>query len=194
VRALIDLQKITGMRPGEAVRMRRRDIDTAGAVWVYRPQLHKTAHHGHAREVRIGPKAQAVLAEFLRPDLDAYLFSPAEAEAERLAALHARRKRDGTPLSCGNTPGSNRKHAPMVKPGAHYAVRSYRQAVARACRAAGVPPWHPHQLRHNAATEFRRLYGLETARVLLGHRSAGVTTIYAEADQARAAAAMGEVG
>jgi hypothetical protein len=31
--------------------------------------------------------------------------------------------------------------------------------------------WHPHQLRHNAATELRREFGLDTARVILGHRS-----------------------
>ena len=34
----------------------------------------------------------------------------------------------------------------------------YRRAVAQACRAAGVPHWHPHQLRHSRATEVQRIY------------------------------------
>jgi integrase len=54
--------------------------------------------------------------------------------------------------------------------------------------------WHPHQLRHNAATELRREFGVETARVVLGHRSAAVTEVYAELDQAKAVEAALRVG
>lgn len=39
--------------------------------------------------------------------------------------------------------------------------------------------WHPHQLRHNAATYLRKEFGLETARIILGQRSAAITEIYA---------------
>jgi integrase len=54
--------------------------------------------------------------------------------------------------------------------------------------------WHPHQLRHNAATRLRREFGIEAARVILGHRSAGITEIYAEADMEKGKKIMGEVG
>jgi len=54
--------------------------------------------------------------------------------------------------------------------------------------------WHPHQLRHNAATAFRRKHGLEVARVLLGHKTAAITEIYAEADQQRAVEVMAKMG
>lgn len=54
--------------------------------------------------------------------------------------------------------------------------------------------WHPHQLRHNAATELRREFGVETARVLLGHRSPAVTEVYAEIDRAKAVEATLQVG
>ncbi len=47
--------------------------------------------------------------------------------------------------------------------------------------------WHPHQLRHNYATNVRREFGLEAAQVLLGHTKADVTQIYAERDMTRAA-------
>ena len=54
--------------------------------------------------------------------------------------------------------------------------------------------WHPHQLRHNAATRLRRDYGIEAARIILGHQSAAITQIYAEADIQKATKIMGEVG
>ena len=45
---------------------------------------------------------------------------------------------------------------------------------------------HPHQLRHNYATNVRREYGLEAAQILLGHSSALVTdAVYAERDMSK---------
>ena len=54
--------------------------------------------------------------------------------------------------------------------------------------------WHPHQLRHNAATELRKEFGIEAARIILGHHSAAVTEIYAEKDEQQAVEAMARVG
>jgi integrase len=54
--------------------------------------------------------------------------------------------------------------------------------------------WHPHQLRHNAATLYRREHGLEIARVLLGHKHAAITEIYAEADRERAIEVVAKIG
>ena len=53
-----------------------------------------------------------------------------------------------------------------------------------------VPHWHPHQLRHNAATNLRREHGIEIARIILGHRSPAITEVYAEVDHARAVDVM----
>ena len=64
-----------GMRPGEVVAMRACDLDTSGKVWTYTPAEHKTEHHGHARTVYLGPRAQLVLRSFLRRELAAFLFS-----------------------------------------------------------------------------------------------------------------------
>ncbi len=54
--------------------------------------------------------------------------------------------------------------------------------------------WHPHQLRHTAATAIRRQFGIEAAQHVLGHATLSVTEVYAErnADTARAVAA--EIG
>jgi integrase len=189
--AMIELQRLTGARPGEIAIVRPIDVDMNGKIWVYTPSKHKTALHGHERLIYLGPRAQEVLGPFLQRRVDAYCFSPAEADVERRDVLHEKRE---TPLSCGNTPGTNRKEDPQRKPGEVYTVGAYRTAIVRACKRAGVPEWHPHQLRHSAATALRREFGLETARVILGHRSAAVTTMYAEADQQKAVEAMTRVG
>lgn len=54
--------------------------------------------------------------------------------------------------------------------------------------------WSPNQLRHTAATEIRKRYGLEAAQVALGHATADVTQVYAERDLTLAAQIMREVG
>lgn len=189
--AMIQLQRFTGMRPGEVCAMRTRDIDTGGRVWTYSPPLHKTAWRGHQRKISLGPRAQAELKPWLRRNLDEHLFQPREAQAwRREQAAKARQ----TPLSCGNKPGSNVKAKPRKRPGECYHPRAYHQAVRQACIKADIPTWHPHQLRHNAATWLRKEFGLDVARVVLGHRSAQVTEIYAELDHAKAAEVMLNVG
>jgi integrase len=65
VRAMAELQRFTGMRPGEVCGLRLGEVDRTGPIWLYEPSHHKTAHHGKARVVAIGPKAQAVLLAFL---------------------------------------------------------------------------------------------------------------------------------
>ena len=54
--------------------------------------------------------------------------------------------------------------------------------------------WRPHQLRHNAATELRKEFGIEAARIILGHHSTAVTEIYAEKDERQAVQAIMKVG
>lgn len=72
--AMVELQRFTGMRPGEVTKMRTCDLDTSGKVWVYTPSSHKTEWRGHERHIYIGPRAQRVLKPWVRPELDAYPF------------------------------------------------------------------------------------------------------------------------
>ncbi len=190
--ALIQLQLLTAGRSGELVTMRPCDLDQCGKVWLYRPPQHKTAHHGHERAIFLGPKAQQVLRPFLAGRAPwAAVFSPQEAEEERRKVLHERRV---TPLSCGNRPGTNVKRKPEKTPGECYTTASYRRAIQRACDLANVPRWHPHQLRHNAATFLRKEFGLDTARIILGHTTPRVTDLYAELDAEKAIKAITEIG
>lgn len=67
-----------------------------------------------------------------------------------------------------------------------------RLELARKWRAKHA--WAPNQLRHNAATLIRQRYGVEVARVILGHSNLSVTELYAEIDLEKAAKAMAESG
>jgi uncharacterized protein (TIGR02996 family) len=245
LRTMVEIQRLTGMRPGEVCGMTLAEVDRAGELWLYRPAQHKTAHHGRQRVIPVGPKARAALVAFLLRDgpppegfahinlndpdqrdarlvmADAYqeagrerdavllrdttraavlvagcvvdptvpLFSPSEAREERFRARRAKRKTKVQPSQ-----KNRRKAKPKRSPGNEFKPTAYAHAVQKAAQKAGVPHWHPNQLRHLFATEVRRLHGLEAAQVLLGHSRADVTQVYAERDLQLAARVAGEIG
>jgi integrase len=90
--AMIELQRLTAMRPGEVTIMRTGDLDVSGPIWTYRPSAHKMDHTGRSRTIQLGPRAQEVLRRWLRPNLEEFLFQPQEAEWERQAERRKRRK------------------------------------------------------------------------------------------------------
>jgi len=183
---LARFQRYTGCRPAEACMIRPCDVDRSSDIWTYTPDSHKTEHHGRKRVVFVGPKAQAILLRYLVRDAEAYCFCPADSEAKRRAVVHDART---TPLSCGNKPGSKQKkrgrRRPELQPGDKYSTDSYRRAISRACEIRNIEKWSPNRLRHTAATEIRREFGLEAAQVVLGHSQANVTQVYAERDASK---------
>lgn len=80
---MIELQRLTGMRPEEATMMRTIDIDATGEPWTYTPGSHKTEHHDRDRAIPLGPRAREILKPWLRLNVTEYLFQPREATAER---------------------------------------------------------------------------------------------------------------
>lgn len=204
---MVRLQRLTGMRPAEVCVLRPMDVDTTAEVWVYRPGEHKTEHHGRDRVVFIGPQAQSLLRPYLLRGEVEYCFVPAESEKRRRALEHAERT---TAVCFGNRPGTNVKRKPKRKAGRRYCTASYRRAITRACEIAfGMPgdleagerkawrkanTWAPNRLRHTAATEIRRKFGLEAAQLTLGHSRANITQVYAERDERKAADIMLQVG
>jgi integrase len=188
LRAMVELQRLTGMRSGELVAMRTGDIETAGGVWMYRPARHKTAYLGRRREVALGPRCQALLRPLLKPDLAAPIFSPRQTQAERLAARRLARK---TPVQPSQF--DRRKKRPRRQPGEVYNTRSYHaalrfgmEAALRAGKLAREHFWFPHQLRHSAALKLRREQSAEAARAYLGHAKVDLTEHYAGMDAAMA--------
>lgn len=207
VAAMIQLQRFSGMRPGEVMSIRSRNIDTAGRLWTYRPSSHKTEHFGRGRVIYLGPQAQVVLAPFMKPaEPDAYVFSPREAVTEIRRTRRAARKTRPTPSELAKRRGQ----VATQRLADRYNRRTYAVAIARGCQRAFPTPeglsevdkrrwtlkhrWSPNRLRHNAATFLRKQFGIEAARVVLGHTSSATTEIYAEIDERRAAEVMEQVG
>ena len=188
---MVRFQRLTGCRPGEVCSLRPCDVDRSATLWRYVPSTHKTEHFGRGRTIVIGPKAQAVLRAYLLRDATSFCFSPAESEEKRRQDAHARRR---TPLSYGNRPGMGRRTKAKRKPKDRYVKDSYARAIQRATKKAGVESWSPNRLRHTAATEIRRQFGLEAAQVTLGHARADVTQVYAERDLSLAERVAKEVG
>lgn len=215
IAAMVQLQLLTGMRPGEACAMRGRNLTPGEPTWTYRPASHKTAWRGRKREIPLGPKAQALIREFLKPDAAAFLFDPRQAVAEHHARRAVSRKSRPSPsekAKRANEPGSGHARG--------YNRSSYLNAVRRACDRAFPHPslsrvrrskltdsersellawrkahrWHPNQLRHTAATLIRSKFGLDVAQAVLGHAKADTTEIYAARDLARASEVLAEIG
>jgi integrase len=187
--AMVQLQCLTAMRPGEVTIMRTCDLDTSGRLWIYTPGAHKTEHHEKTREIILGPQAQSIVKEWMKTELTAYLFSPIESRQEWQAKRKENRKTPPRP------PGTwPRKENPRRTPGAFYDTRAYGHAINRACKEAGVPVWGPNRLRHNAATMIRKEFGVEVARAVLGHSDVATTTIYAERDRSLCFTAMERLG
>jgi hypothetical protein len=186
--AMIELQRLTVMRPGEVVQMRATDIEMSGSAWLYRPPNHKMSYRDLERAVALGPKAQSIVREFLTTDTQAYLFSPRRDQEERAARLRAMRKTRVQPSQ-----QNRRKRNPQKLKGDRFRRDSYTQAIHQGCKKADakarveatqaaemagknppgddvvfVPTWGPNRLRHNFATMVRKQHGLEAAQVALG--------------------------
>jgi integrase len=192
LRSMVMIQRLTGMRPGELVRMKVGEVNRSVLPWVYSPRKHKTSYRGGIRQVWIGPIAAEILAPYLNNrQPDDYAFTPKQARDERYAMLRAKRKSKVQPSQrCRAKPPSQLQ----VKPLPRFSCPGYAASIRRACRKAGVPCWFPNQTRHTFATEARELFGLDVAQSLLGHSKADVTQVYAARGQQLAVKAVGQIG
>lgn len=193
VRAAVQLQVLTGARPGEVLGLRPADLNRSGSiqvargitiplgkdVWaVVKVKGHKMAHRRQRRIILIGPQGQRILEPLLLGrDQDAYIFSPREATEGFLRET-----------------GRKIRHARERRPGERYTTSSYGRAIDAGCRRAKVQPWDAHQLRHNAATRLTEEFGWEVARILLGHKSVETTKLYALDAYQKAAEAVRDAG
>ena len=192
IRDMIDLQLATGARPGEVVGLRGDQIDRSGPVWYSELQRHKTRHHRKRRVLLFGPRAQAILTPRLLRYGSDWLFPPVEAAEERRRRYWQGRIAEDAPLP-PVPPRRGRQPRKTPRKG-HYRESSYCRAIAVACEQAGCPHWHPHQLRHNAATRLEEEFGIEIAQQILGHASLRMTSRYVHSHLARAAAAILQSG
>jgi integrase len=174
---MIRLQLLTGMRSGEVVIIRGCDIEMGHPVWLYRPSQHKMEHGGLERVVALGPRAQEIVRRYLKTNVRAYLFSPRDSV---LAFRRGQRQARQSPVQPSQV--CRAKQKPRRQPGERYDVRVIAHAVRRACVKHGLEHWHPHQLRHTAASSIRKEFGLDAAHATLGHHGPAITNHYAELD------------
>lgn len=166
---LIFFIRRTGCRPGEAFQLRMRDVVFSEPVWIFFPEHYKTEHHARARRrfIPIAGECKSILARRSKNKTpDDIIFSPRDALIERYR----------------NASGELSQAAlqRVERTAEQYDRNSFRRAIERAARRAGVSPWAPNRLRHAAATEIREKLGIEAAQAILGHASAKTTEIYAE--------------
>jgi integrase len=167
--AMIKLQRLTGMRPGELLRLTPDAIDRTTDPWTYQPKRHKSQHHNRGRTVFFGPRAQSILSPILALKVGgARLF-----RASRCSYWRAIERASARAFPHPTLAGIPEKEL----------TDEQRAELAEWQK---TNHWHPKMLRHAAATEVRRSDGLEAAQVILGHARANITEIYAERDADKA--------
>lgn len=175
---MVQVQRLTGARPGEVCLMRPADIDRRGDIWIFTPEHHKLSWRDddEPRRLAIGPECQKLLMPFLLRHPKAYCYSPAEALKEHNAS---RREARETPIYLR---GAKRllKGQGGRPAGEQYNTAAYRRAIHRACERAEIEKWSPNQLRHLRAGEIKERLGIEVAGAVLGHRHLKTTEVYAD--------------
>jgi len=132
VRTMVQIQRLTGMRPSELFAMTAAKIDrTRGnGLWYYGLPKHKTASHVGKKVIPLGEAVQKLFLPYLEGKADTeIIFSPQTAVLERNAIKRANRKTELTPSQIA------RDKARKTKPRKYnetYNKDSYRTAIQRA--------------------------------------------------------------
>lgn len=180
--AMVRLQRLTGMRPGEVCAMTSGQIEQGSAGWLYRPDQHKNKWRGKPRSIPLSPAAVEILRPFLVEDPDQHLFRPCDRIAQLREEMRAKRKTKVQPSQ-----QNRRKLQTSRIPGQCYTAGSYGRAIAKVCKDHGLEPWSPNQLRKTAINEVAQKAGEKHARAFAGHADGEVTRrFYLEQDIALA--------
>lgn len=182
VGAMMRLQALTGMRPGEVCAMKWEDIDRTpvriedAVCWTYRVREAKTAHHGHETVYPLTPAAQELLQDF-DDGSTSYVFSPQRAMQERREDLRARRTTPATQQTRDRDARARRRYRE------NYTVETYGKAVNRAVERTTVRRFTPHEIRHGFVTRAARAYGVLAASAAANHKNVSTTQGYLHADR-----------
>lgn len=163
--AMIRLELVTGMRPGELCAIVPEHVDRSVEPWRYEVgNANKNRHRGKARVVWIGPRGRDILGPFLDAAPPGRLvfgwpFRGCE-ESERWTGITR---------------------------------NELARFVRKACRAAGVAPWHPNRIRHTHATEIHDRYGSDEAvAAALGNTPEVARRVYVDSPGERVARQIAE--
>jgi len=189
LRAMVQLQRILGMRPNEIFKMRVGDIDkTRGnGLWYYVPGSYKTSQFVGKIVFPLGKPEQELIAPYLEGKAsEAAVFSPRTAMAERNAERRANRKTKISPSHTAKAEARAAKPSPYSE---FYNRDSYRQAIEHAIEKGNkvlpdgekIPHWFPYLLRNSGVTAIELEHGLDKAQAQAGHTSADMTKRYSGA-------------
>lgn len=188
VGAMVQIQYLCGMRPGEVCIMRECDIEVRDGIWWYAPQQHKNEWRGHSLIKAIPRSAQKILTKFMGGQGE-YLFRPND--SVKWAQSQVVKKERKTPRYPSEVVRVERekiltkRRVKMKAPGKYYLRRSYSSAVKRGVDnaiAAGeeITPFTPNQLRHLILTFVTEHLNQESAQLYAGHEKLETTSIYVE--------------
>jgi integrase len=166
--ALVKVQRLTGMRPGELVRLSidQLQFDADPVCWLYERRKHKTKKRGKRRRIWIGPQAQVLMLPWVHR-----------------AAVSGNPVAWVFPVDRPNGRGDGA-----------YRVDSYQHAVKKACRDAGVPEWCPSLMRSARLTDVALLHGPLEAQATGSHSRLNTTSIYLRRQDELAKKAAGQSG
>jgi integrase len=187
VRTMVQVQRMTGMRPSEVFNMRVGDIDRTqeNGLWYYIPKSHKTKKHIGKKRIPLGKPEQELIAPYLiGKEPESAVFSPRTAVMEHFSERRASRKTKVPPSQAAK---SEARAATPSRYAEFYTKYTYRRAIMHAIQKGNrhlpdgeqIPHWFPYQLRHSAGTDAEKTLGLDGAQALLGHRTANTTKRYA---------------
>ena len=191
IAAIVQIQRMTGCRPSEILKMRVGDIERnrESGLWHYIIDKHKTERHtGREKIIPLSKPIQELLAPYLvGKTAEQAVFSPAQAMKERYAEKRANRK---TKISPSQIAKDVARAANPKQYCEFYDDSSYRNAIEYAIEKANrqlppdeqIPHWTPYQIRHTAGTVTSRTEGREKAQALLGHATIETTNIYDHSD------------
>lgn len=146
LRAMMELQLATGMRPTELVGLRASNLSATlePGVFAYHvpADFNKVDHRDIERTVYIGPRGMAVLRQWLASNPDGFVFSPRAARKTFDESRRAARKSPRWPSHSSEARAARRKAParPPALPGDRYSTASYGRAISSACLKAFPHP------------------------------------------------------
>jgi integrase len=163
---VIRVMRLSGARPTEVLRVTAAEIDRSDPeCWVYRPRRHKNSHRRKSRVIFFGPRAQEILLPYIvKAEGNSRLF-PLRRDSLHTAIIRGCKRAFPHPTIS------------EIQPKQRTDAQKLELAIWQKAHQ-----WHPNQLRHSAATQIRKEFGLEAAQVVLGHAKADMTQRYAERD------------
>jgi integrase len=169
---MVRIQRSIGCRPGEIWGMTWDQIDTSDDIWIYKPS-HKTEHHEIDKWLPLNKTCQAVLEKYKDTPPDAIIFTPKRTVREQAELKAKKRKTRIQPSQVKRKQYKQVRKESLV--GDMYNRHSYRNAIQRACKRAGVPYFFPYQLRHRSDDG---VLTKDEVRILYGHTKQSMTDVY----------------